>query len=104
MCAAKGASLGALKILLQRGADVSAIDGAGRTALAYAMTLDKVETLECARVLLAAGSKTKTPGPKCVFGRRKGVWEGRGAKQKKSSGDEWGNGCWVVFCSLRAAP
>ena len=63
MCAAKGSSVGALKILLSHEADVRAADGEGRSALAYAMMLDKLESLECARLLLAAGSRTTMPGP-----------------------------------------
>ncbi|GAX81811.1 hypothetical protein CEUSTIGMA_g9239.t1 [Chlamydomonas eustigma] len=59
MCAAKGASVNALKVLLSYGADVHAVDTQGQTALAYALTLDKKETTECAQVLLSYGAKTK---------------------------------------------
>jgi hypothetical protein len=38
---------------------VHAVDSLGQTALVYALTLDKKETLECAQVLLSFGSKTK---------------------------------------------
>ena len=57
MCAAKGASLGALKMLIARGAKVNDVDSEGRTALAYALMLDKPETLECAKVGLRGGQE-----------------------------------------------
>ncbi len=56
-------TLVALQVLLSRGADHGAVDSQGRTALAYAMTLDKRETLDCALVLLSCGARTRMPGP-----------------------------------------
>ena len=50
------------QVLLSRGALVAAVDSRGHTALAYALTLDKRETLECARVLLACGARPLMPG------------------------------------------
>lgn len=57
-------TLNHVQMLLLRGAKVNAADSRGRTALAYAMTLDTYATLECARVLLAAGAATRMPGTK----------------------------------------
>jgi ankyrin repeat protein len=62
MCAAKGAAIDAIRVLVHRGAKVKATDAAGRTALWHAMHLDKRCTLEVAQVLLAAGSMTTMPG------------------------------------------
>ncbi|KAG1663027.1 hypothetical protein FOA52_005718 [Chlamydomonas sp. UWO 241] len=78
MQAAKGASIGALKILLARGARPDAVDTNGQTALAYAMTLDRRDTLECARVLLAAGASTCLPGK-----------AGKGAEIFDATGESW---------------
>ncbi|KAG1655812.1 hypothetical protein FOA52_015848, partial [Chlamydomonas sp. UWO 241] len=78
MCAAKGASIGALKILLARGAKPDAVDANGRTALAYAMTLDRRDTLECARVLLAAGASTCMPSK-----------SGKGNEIFDATGESW---------------
>ena len=66
-----------MQLLLSHGAKVrgpEAADSDGRTPLAYAMTLDKIETLECARMLLAAGSKTTMPGPGNTWDEANECW------------------------------
>ncbi|KAG2450455.1 hypothetical protein HYH02_004957 [Chlamydomonas schloesseri] len=57
MCAAKGASVAAVQLLLNRGADVRAVDGQGRTALQHAMALDKPASLQVAYALLQMGAR-----------------------------------------------
>ena len=58
---------------------MGAVDSEGRTALAYAMTLDKRETLACAEALLACGALTKMPGPP----------PGRGVEILDITGESW---------------
>ena len=77
-----------MKVLLSRGAHPSAVDSDGRTALAYAMTLDKRETLECARVLLARGAKTRMPGPTSAVDGGKPQQKG-GVEILDITGESW---------------
>ncbi|KAG2495925.1 hypothetical protein HYH03_005857 [Edaphochlamys debaryana] len=56
MCACKGGSIGAVMLLLNRGADVRAVDAQGRTPLQHAMTLDKGASLKIAAALLQRGA------------------------------------------------
>ena len=51
------------QVLLSCGANVHVCDSLGQTALQYCMTLDKAESLECARLLLRAGARPLMPGP-----------------------------------------
>ncbi|GLI60624.1 hypothetical protein VaNZ11_002787 [Volvox africanus] len=57
MCAAKGASVAAVQLLLNRKADVHAVDAEGRTALQHAMHLDKASSLQVAAALLQMGAR-----------------------------------------------
>ena len=75
MCAAKGCSLGALRVLLAAGTKVDDADSDGRTALAYALALDKSESLDVAKALLEAGA--------CQGGERGG---GRGGGEAEGGG------------------
>ncbi|GLC39823.1 hypothetical protein PLESTB_001385500 [Pleodorina starrii] len=56
MCAAKGASVAAVQLLLNRGADVHTVDSEGRTALQHALQLDKAGSLQVAAALLRSGA------------------------------------------------
>lgn len=56
MFAAQGASINATKRLLNRGANVTAKDGAGNTALKHALKRPFVSTLELAQLLLMRGA------------------------------------------------
>lgn len=48
-----------LQLLLNRGADVNAVDADGGTALRHAMHFDKRESLTCAQLLVEAGARDK---------------------------------------------
>ncbi|PNH07632.1 Serine/threonine-protein phosphatase 6 regulatory ankyrin repeat subunit C [Tetrabaena socialis] len=56
MCAAKGASVSAIQLLLNRDADFRAVDSLGRTALQHAMHMDTGASLLAAAALLEAGA------------------------------------------------
>ncbi|KAG2496092.1 hypothetical protein HYH03_005695 [Edaphochlamys debaryana] len=57
MCAAKGASVATLQLLLNRGADVNAVDSQGRSSLQHAMHLDRAASIKVAASLLQAGAR-----------------------------------------------
>lgn len=59
MWAVSNARVGAVRVLLDLGADVQLFDKEGHDALWHAMKLDKPETLECAAMLLLKGAKTR---------------------------------------------
>ncbi|GFR45476.1 hypothetical protein Agub_g6877 [Astrephomene gubernaculifera] len=56
MCAAKGASVAATQLLLNRGARTDAVDATGRTALQHAMHMDRAASLQVAAALLQMGA------------------------------------------------
>ncbi|PNH11118.1 Ankyrin-1 [Tetrabaena socialis] len=74
MCAAKGASVSAIQLLLNREANVRAVDSLGRTALQHAMHMDTTASLLVAAALLEAGARPeegvsrsgKAPWKQCI--------------------------------------
>ncbi|GIL91090.1 hypothetical protein Vretimale_9511 [Volvox reticuliferus] len=79
MCAAKGASVAAVQLLLNRKADVHAVDAEGRTALQHAMHLDKASSLQVAAALLQMGARpergVKVTGSPSGAGKEGKEWQ-----------------------------
>ena len=71
------------QVLLNCGANVRAVDGAGRSALWHGLHLDKVETLRCAKLLLDSGAAPVT-GP--TGKAEDGTW---GCPCRDITGETW---------------